>query len=117
MSGAASYYGGLAAEESVARRYQNTGHEVAARRWRSRAGEIDLIVRKDGNIIFVEVKKSRSLEKAAYRLGARQIERIYQSAAVFLDREPQGQNSNARFDVALVDGMGRIEVLENALCA
>ncbi len=117
MSGAISYHSGLAAEESVARKYENSGHEIAARRWRSKAGEIDLIARKDGNVVFIEVKKSRSIARAAQMLRQRQIERIYTTAAIYLDGEPAGQDSEARFDVALVDGQGRIDILENAICA
>jgi putative endonuclease len=117
MSGMTSYQSGLAAEESVVRFYQQKGHQIAARRWRSKAGEIDLIARKDGNVIFVEVKKSRSFDAAAHMLNPRQIARIYNSAAVFLDGEPAGQDSEARFDVALVDGRGAISIVENAICA
>lgn len=117
MGGMTAYRSGLAAEECVARRYRRQGHEIAARRWRSKAGEIDLILRKDGNVIFVEVKKSRSFEHAALALSERQIARIYSSAAIFLDGEPNGQNSNARFDVALVDAGGDIRIIENAICA
>ena len=40
--------------------------------------------------------------------------RIYAAAEEFLGGEPTGQLTESRFDVALVDAMGRIEVLENA---
>jgi putative endonuclease len=43
--------------------------------------------------------------------------RIYAAAAEFLAGEPNGALTPARFDVALVDGFGRIEVLENAFAA
>ncbi|MFT4715998.1 MAG: putative endonuclease [Paracoccaceae bacterium] len=114
MSGSVSYHSGLAAEESVAHHYTQTGHEIAARRWRSKAGEIDLIARKDGNVVFVEVKKSKTHDRAAESLGAKQMARIYDSAALFLEDEPNGQNTDARFDVALVDANGVISILENA---
>lgn len=117
MSGTTSYHGGLAAEQAVARYYQSLGHEIAASRWRSKAGEIDLIVRKDGVVVFVEVKKSKSFDRGAVRLSPRQIARIYDSAAMFLEGEPFGQNTDARFDVALVNSGGEISVLENAICA
>lgn len=117
MSGAISYYSGLAAEESVARLYTRNGHHIAAKRWRSKAGEIDLIAKKDGNVIFIEVKKSRNFDTAAQMLNQRQMSRIYNSAAIYLDGEPAGQDSDARFDVALVNGQGDISVLENAFCA
>jgi len=117
MTGAISYHSGLAAEDAVARYYMQHGHQIAARRWRSAAGEIDLIARKNGLVVFIEVKKSRSLDHAAGALGERQIARIYRSAAVFLDGEPHGQDSDARFDVALVDGRGGIRIIENAISA
>jgi len=117
MSGAVSYHGGLAAEEAVARLYQTRGHLVLAKRYRSKAGEIDLVVEKDGIVVFVEVKKSRTTSRAAYALSERQMARIYASAALFLETRPDGQNSDARFDVALVNGQGTISVIENAIYA
>ena len=43
--------------------------------------------------------------------------RIYGAASEFLAGEPAGQLTEVRFDVALVDAVGRIEVLENAYAA
>ena len=117
MGGSLAYHSGLVAEESVASHYVAAGHDIAARRWRSKAGEIDLIARKDGNVIFVEVKKSRDFDSAARMLRARQIARIYASAEAFLAGEPKGLDSPARFDVALVNGRGEISIIENAICA
>ena len=43
MSGALSYYSGLAAEQQVARRYEDAGQPISEHRWRGRyGGEIDL---------------------------------------------------------------------------
>lgn len=115
MSGTTSYHAGRVAEENVARTYERRGFQIAARRWRGKGGEIDLIARKDGAVVFVEVKHSRSHARAAEHLSARQIERLFHTAAEFLEGEPAGQLTDSRFDVALVDGVGRIELLENAL--
>jgi putative endonuclease len=117
MSGRRSYYAGLAAEDQVARIYDRSGRPVIARRWRGPGGEIDLIARNGAEVIFIEVKQARSHAIAAERVTARQMARIYASAACFLGGEPAGQNTSVRFDVALVDGTGRIEVLENAFAA
>lgn len=118
MGGAVSYRAGLAAEEAVARRYAGRGDRVAARRWRGQSGEIDLVVRDSaGNLVFIEVKQSRSHADAAMHLGERQMRRIWSAASEFLAGEPSGQDTPARFDVALVDGQGRIEVIENAFAA
>ena len=117
MSGARSYHAGLAAEASVARHYRATGRTIAAERWRCPYGEIDLIARDGEEVIFIEVKQSRSHAQAAEHLGTRQMGRIMNAASVFLADEPLGQATPVRFDVALVDGMGRIEILEGAFAA
>jgi len=117
MSGAVSYEAGLSAEAAVARHYERGGRPVAARRWRSEAGEIDLIARDGADVIFIEVKQSRSHAEAAEHLTRRQMARIWASASVFLAGEPAGQDTTVRFDVALVDGAGRIEIIENAFAA
>lgn len=117
MGGQVSYLAGKAAEDAVARIYARSGRAIAASRWRGASGEIDLIARDGGEVIFIEVKQSRSHAEAAEHLTRRQMGRIYAAAAEFLAGEPLGQNTPSRFDVALVDGQGRIEVLENAFAA
>jgi putative endonuclease len=114
LRGAQSYHAGLCAEEAVARHYQSAGKSIAALRWRCPYGEIDLIARDGEEVVFVEVKHSRSHAEAALHLTARQIGRIVTAASVFLGGEPLGQATPVRFDLAMVDGTGRIEVLEGA---
>jgi putative endonuclease len=114
LRGAVAYHAGLAAEDAVQRDYERRGHAIAARRWRGSAGEIDLVVRDGDVVIFIEVKKSRSFACAAERVSPRQIERIYATASEFLAGEPRGQDTDVRFDVALVDDAGRVRIVENA---
>jgi putative endonuclease len=66
-----SYHGGLAAEAQVEARYLAAGKTVAARRWRGRGGEIDLIFRDGAALIFVEVKLADSHDSAACKRGKR----------------------------------------------
>ena len=117
MSGLVSYLAGEAAEGQVARHYAGRGLEIIARRWRGKGGEIDLIARDGRSTIFIEVKKGRNHALAVTRLSRRQIARLYAAASEYLGTLPGGLNSDARFDVALVDEMGRIDVIENAICA
>ena len=115
MSGTTSYHSGLAAEESVARHYGRAGHAVLARRWRGKGGEIDVITRDGDDTVFVEVKKGDTHAGAAARVSPRQIRRILDCASEYMGTLPGGQLSPVRFDVALVDAAGRVEVIENAL--
>lgn len=117
MSGAVSYYAGLAAEEQVATHYAMSGRKIAAHRWRGRyGGEIDLIARDGDTVIFIEVKRAKTHAWAAERLSRRQMERIFISAGEFVAQRADCANADIRFDLALVDGAGRIEILENAFC-
>lgn len=111
------YHAGLDAERSVARSYLRKGYKFAAHRFRGKSGEIDLIMREDDRTVFIEVKKSATHARAAQALSARQVGRIIGTAREYLARLPGGQDSEARFDVALVDQSGQIEILENALAA
>lgn len=117
MSGIRSYHAGLAAEESVALYYSRSGRTVCARRWRGQSGEIDLIARDGAEVIFIEVKQSSTHARAAEHLTERQMRRVYNAATEFLAGEPNGLSTDVRFDIALVDGRGQIEVLENAYAA
>lgn len=117
MSGSVSYHAGRVAEDSVARLYAGFGQEILARRWRGSAGEIDLIARDGAEVIFIEVKKSKTHAMAAEHLSSHQMGRIYQTASEFIGSEPAGQDTLVRFDVALVDSVGRIEILQNAFAA
>ena len=113
MSGLTSFHAGVAAEEIVARHYVANGYRLLEQRWRGPVGEIDLILSRDGTTVFVEVKKAKSIESAAARITSRQIIRVSQSAEGFLGGLPNGINSDARIDVAVVDGCGAVRVLEN----
>lgn len=115
--GRTAYHAGLAAEDIVAEQYNRSGHKVIARRWRGLSGEIDLVAQDGEGVIFIEVKKSRSHGRAATMLTARQLDRIYGAGAEFVGTQPKGQLTDMRIDIALVDGAGRVEVIENASMA
>ena len=115
LAGATGHRAGQAAEAIVAARYLRAGCELLAERWRGQGGEIDLVLRRGGEVIFVEVKKSRSFSRAAERLSPRQAQRLLDAAAEFLAGQPLGQETPTRFDVALVDATGAVEIIENAL--
>lgn len=112
-----NHLAGLHAEQAVLRHYAERGARVRATRWRGPGGEIDLILSEGETIVFVEVKKSRSHAHAAWRLSQRQIARILASAEAYLGTCPKGLLTDARFDVALVDARGQIDLIPNASMA
>jgi len=114
MRGRRAYLGGLAAEEGVAAHYALAGLPLVARRWRGKAGEIDLIAGDGSAVVFIEVKQAETHAAAAERLSLAQRGRICAAAGEYLAGLPLGLETPARFDVALVDGQGRVAVLENA---
>ncbi len=114
VRGSVSYHAGQSAELCVAAEYARRGYSIAGRRWRGAGGEIDLIARNADGLVFIEVKKSRSFDRAAARISRRQMDRICASAAQFLEQEPAGQLTNTRFDAALVDDTGTVQIIENA---
>ncbi len=65
------------------------------------AGEIDLIVKKQNLLVFVEVKKRNSLEKAAYAILPAQQQRIWKAAENFIQNHPEFSEFDIRFDAFL----------------
>ncbi|WP_300519954.1 YraN family protein [Aliiroseovarius sp.] len=114
MSGMTSYLAGQSAESSVEADYARRGYPVAARRWRGSRGELDIVLRDGKSFVFVEVKKARSFARAAERLTRAQINRIWGAAQEFVAREPKGLLTEMRFDVALVNERGEVQIMENA---
>lgn len=117
IKGTTSYHAGLAAEDIVAQTYTRSGRPVVAKRWRGSRGEIDLVAQDGDGVIFIEVKKSRSHAQAAARLTRRQMDRIYGAGSEYLATCPRGQLTDVRFDLAVVDDKGCVNVIENAFMA
>lgn len=78
------------------------------------AGEVDLIVRSGKLLVFVEVKKRQSLEKAAYAISERQKQRIVRGAEAFLKKHKEYDSFDIRFDAVLVEFPWHIRHLANA---
>jgi len=94
--------------------YERRGYTIDRRRWSGQGGEVDLIVRDAEGLIFVEVKQSRSFDRAAHSLSRRQMQRIYRAAEEYIGFEPTGSLTNVRFDVALLNANGETRIIENA---
>lgn len=112
--GLMNHLAGHAAEDSVARHYEDRGIAICARNWRGTVGEVDLIGRDGDVVVFVEVKHSKTHDMAAMHVSRAQIGRIFSTVEELVGMEPKGLLTDVRIDLALVDALGRIEVIENA---
>lgn len=95
---------GLAAEEATAEFLSRQGLELLARNYRCRLGEVDIVAREGGTLVFVEVRSRRSgaWGGAAGSVDARKQSRLAAAARHYLARlaaEPP-----CRFDVVTWEG-------------
>ncbi len=93
---------GSVAELAARRLLEEAGLEYVAANVRYKAGEIDLVMRDDAALVFVEVRSraSRSYGGAAASIDRRKRLRLHRAASLFLlERFNQRQWPACRFDV------------------
>jgi putative endonuclease len=99
--------------------YTEHGYTVLDRNWRCRQGELDLVLERDGVVVFCEVKTRTS---DAFGIGAEAVTRdkqlrIRRLASEWL-REHDRAARELRFDVVSIlaprDGPPTVDVLEAA---
>ena len=93
---------GLSAESRAAGLLLAKGFRIVARRFRSPAGEIDIVAKRGALLIFVEVKARPALDDAAWAVTERQKRRIASAAAAWLATHPDDASCDMRFDAILV---------------
>ena len=106
---------GLAAEAAVCRMYQSAGYDLVGCRRRCPEAEIDILVRKGGQLVAIEVKSSATHEQAMEHASPAQLHRIAMACERCMQDMADDGVSDMRLDLALVDGRGRIQVMESFL--
>src|SRR5580692_8841096 len=71
---------GLSAESRAAMLLLAKGYRIAARRWRTPVGEIDIVARRRRDLVFVEVKARNHFDDAAEAVSRRSQQRIIAAA-------------------------------------
>lgn len=116
-----NYHNGRLAEFYARMWLRGKGYAIIAANYRTgrgtNAGEIDFIACRGKTLVFVEVKKRRTLDNAAYAVLPAQQQRIIRGAEAFLQKNPQYQDYDIRFDAVLVSFPLRIRHIENAWSA
>ena len=92
------------------------GYRILASRFKTPMGEIDLVARHFGTLVFVEVKarRSGSLDDAWIAVNDRRITR---AADYFLARQPRYAQSDLRYDVIFLAPMAWPRHVVNAFDA
>ena len=93
---------GARAEWMAAWRLRLAGYRILARRYRCKAGEIDLVARRGRLVAFVEVKHRGDAGSAAAAIDTRQQQRIARAAAAFMAQHRRHAECDMRFDAMLV---------------
>ena len=109
--------GGRDAEDAALAWLTARGCRLETRNYRSRFGEIDLIVRDGPVLVFVEVRKrsSGAFGGAAASITATKRDKLLATARLYL--AGLGREVPCRFDAVLLDGTGQIEWIRDAFGA
>lgn len=93
--------------ESLAAAFlEEKGYHILERNYRNRKGEIDLIAREKGYLVFIEVKYRSNLEKGwpEEAVDPRKQQKIRQVASVYLYSHGCPEDTPCRFDVVGILG-------------
>jgi putative endonuclease len=95
------------------------GYQILERNYRTHLGEIDIVARHEGVLVFVEVKARRSLRHGdpKWALTPAKQRKISMVALTYLKQRHGTTQRRARFDVVTVqpaDGRPKVEVIRNA---
>ena len=93
---------GLSAESRAAMFLIAKAYRIAARRWKTPFGEIDIVARRRRALVFVEVKARETADDAALAVTERSKRRIVGAAELWLAQHPGDVQRLIRFDVILV---------------
>jgi len=98
---------GAVGEEIACRHLVSRGYRILDRNFRCRSGEVDVVARKDGATVFVEVKErhgeSHGRGQESVSLGKRL--RVIRAARLYAARRGLSEGP-VRFDVVSVDWEG-----------
>ena len=110
-----SYQLGIEAESLVIQYFESLDFCVISQRYKTKFGEIDLILNKNNQIIFVEVKARSRKTTIEEIITKKQLDRNYAAAEFFLSEFPQYSTHDCQFDLMIVYKKKIISHIENIL--
>lgn len=79
------------------------GYRILALRFRTPAGEVDIIARRGDLVCFIEVKARGNVQGALDAVSQHTQRRIRASADLWLSRQPDRDRLSLRFDIIAVE--------------
>ena len=77
-------------------------YRVIERRYKTKAGEIDIIAIRGKTLVFIEVKRRNNRSELFESITPKQKHRIYNAAEIFIGKNPIYSNHKKRFDAILI---------------
>ena len=109
---------GIDSEKAAEVLLKHAGYRIVTRNYRNAIGEIDIIARDGGTLVFVEVKARRSPRYGSAKTAVTHQKRVKLTRTALLYLKETGQSgASARFDVVALDGTGpnrRMDIIRNA---
>ena len=95
---------GAAAEQMACDYLREQGLTLLGQNFRTRRGEIDLIMQDNGDLVFVEVKfrQSNAFGSAEESITRQKCERLTAAALGYMQHQHYGENQVARFDAVAI---------------
>ena len=91
------------------------GYWPIARRYKTKYGEIDLIMKKGRLLCFIEVKYRKTPLSHDVPLSQDQWQRLQRTAQLFLARYDKQAALQARFDLAYLSPFFSVKIIKNIM--
>lgn len=105
---------GLLAELKAKFYLRSCGYIILTERFKTPLGEIDIVAKKGNTVVFVEVKLRRTLDDAAEAVHAKNQSRVRNAAELYLQKYPEYNGCELRFDALVMAPRAWPRHIENA---
>lgn len=103
-------------KEAIAKEYlEQNGYEIIEQNFYHKGGEIDIIAKKEGYLVFIEVKYRASSKQGMPEeaITWKKQQTIYYTAQYYMLRHGLSEETPCRFDVVVILGE-KIRIIQDA---
>ena len=102
-------------EELACQYLENKGFKLVEKNFNCRLGEIDLIMKDNDSLVFVEVRyrRSNNFGSGAESVTANKQKKLIRTASLYLQRHDKYNKIPARFDIVSITGVIETNDIKN----